>query len=73
MGAEFASGAGFDAGDLSIVIRTMIAALISLWGVWVVWKQFQLFGAGRMDVGEWGANAIKMVLLVVFVLILVGT
>ena len=73
MGAEFAVGAGFDAGDLSIIIRSMIAALITLWGVWIMWKQFQLFGAGRMEVGEWGANAIKMVLLVVFVLILVGT
>ena len=73
MGAEFASGAGFGAGDLSIVIRSMIAALIMLWGVWTMWKQFQLFGAGRMDVGDWGANVIKMILLIVFVLILVGT
>lgn len=72
MGAEFDVGAGFAAGDLGIVIRSMIAALITLWGVWIMWKQFQLFGAGRMDLGDWGANVIKMVLLVVFVLIVVG-
>lgn len=72
MGADFAFGAGFTAGDLNLYIRSMIAALITLWGVWVMWKQFQLFGAGRMEVGDWGANAIKTVLLVVFVLILVG-
>lgn len=73
MGADFAIGAGFNAADLSIVIRSMVAALIVLWGSWVMWKQFQLFSAGRMEVGEWGANTLKMVFLVVFVLIIVGT
>jgi len=72
MEAAFNIGAGFDAFDLSILIRSMIAALFTLWGVWMMWKQFQLVGSNRMEIGEWGANVIKMVLLLVFVLIIVG-
>lgn len=73
MGAEFTLGAGFGAGALSIAIRSMISALIVLWGSWIMWKQFQLFSAGQMAVGDWGVNVIKMVFLVAFVLIVVGT
>ncbi len=69
----FALGAGFDASDLNILIRSMIAALFALWGVWTMHKQFLMFGDKRMDIGTWGANVIKMVLLVTFVLIIVGT
>lgn len=72
MEAAFNLGAGFSANGLNIFIRSMIAALIMLWGVWTLWKQFQLFGSGRMEVGDWGANAIKMILLLVFVLVIVG-
>jgi len=72
MEADFNLGAGFDANDLSIFIRSMIASLITLWGAWVMYKQFQLVGSGRMEIGDWGTNVIKMVLLVVFVLIIVG-
>lgn len=68
----FALGAGFDASDLNILIRSMIAALIALWGVWTMYKQFQLMGDRRMEIGAWGANVIKMILLVTFVLIIVG-
>ncbi len=72
MEAAFSQGAGFSANDLSMLIRTMIASLITLWGVWTMYKQFQLVGDKRMDIGIWGANVIKMVLLVTFVLIIVG-
>ena len=72
MEAAFDLGAGFSAGDLGIFIRGMIASLITLWGAWVTYKQYQLVDNGRMEIGDWGANVIKMVLLVVFVLIIVG-
>lgn len=72
MGAAFDIGAGFSATGLSFLIRGMIASLITLWGVWMMYKQFQLVGGGRMEVGDWGANVVKMVLLVTFVIIIVG-
>jgi len=72
MEAAFNLGAGFNAGDLNLFIRSVIASLITLWGAWIMYKQFQLVGNGRMEIGDWGANVIKMVLLVVFVLIIVG-
>jgi len=68
----FNLGAGFAANELNLFIRSVIAALITLWGVWIMWKQYQLVGSGRMEIGDWGANAIKMVLLLAFVLIIVG-
>lgn len=72
MGAEFTTGAGFSAVQLGLFIRGFIAALATLWVAWVMYKQFQLFGQGRMPVGEWGGNTIKLVILLVFILIVVG-
>ncbi|MCF6256152.1 MAG: TIGR03758 family integrating conjugative element protein [Gammaproteobacteria bacterium] len=72
MEAAFNLGAGFSANELNILIRGMIASLITIWGAWIMWKQFQMVGDSRMKIGEWGVNVAKMIFLVTFVLIIVG-
>ena len=72
MDANFFTGAGFNAGDLNLFFRGVIASLICIWTGWVAWKQFQLAVHGHLSYGDWFVNVVKAVFVMTLLLILVG-
>lgn len=71
MEQAFADGAGFNAADVSILIRVMIASLYTLFTAWLAWKQYALVREERMEVGKWINNVIIHVSLLVGILLIV--
>jgi len=72
MEANFLTGAGFNAGDLNLFFRGVIASLICIWAVWTSWKQFQLTQSGQLSYGDWFVNVVKAVFIMTLLLIIVG-
>jgi len=63
MEAAFQTGAGFTAGEVSILIRVMILSIFSLWSGWVIWKQFKLVVSNGLTIGEWFFNVVTNLIL----------
>ncbi len=71
METAFFNGAGFNAVDVSVMIRVMIASLYALFSGWVCWRQFALVREERMEVGKWLNNVIWQISLLVGILLIV--
>lgn len=71
MEQSFLDGAGFNASDVSVLIRVMIASLYTLFVAWLSWKQFALVREERMEVGKWFNNVVWQISLLVGVLLIV--
>lgn len=71
MEQAFFDGAGFNASDVSILIRVMIASLYTLFVGWMSWKQYALVRQERMEVGTWFNNIIIHISLLVGILLIV--
>jgi len=61
MEAAFLTGAGFTAGEVSMLIRVMILSLFALWSGWVIWKQFKMVVTNGLTIGEWFFNVVTNV------------
>ena len=71
METAFFNGAGFNAADVSVMIRVIIASLYTLFVGWMSWKQYALVREERMEVGKWFNNVIWQMSLLVGILLIV--
>jgi hypothetical protein len=73
MEAAFYEAAGYNANEVALAIRGLLAALFSLWAIWVIYNQFKLVVAEQLTVLQWVFNSITTVFILTMVLVLVGT
>ncbi len=57
---NFEIAAGISAVDLSILIRSIFASILTVWSAWVLYKQFLLYTAKRTTVVEFGSVSLKL-------------
>lgn len=63
MEQAFLDGAGFSANAVSILIRTLLLGLFTLWTARSIYLQFGLVRKDRLELGEWIFNTITMVFM----------
>jgi hypothetical protein len=72
MEQAFYEGAGYYASNLALFVKGILAALFSLWALWIIYNQFKLVVADQLPVLNWVFNSITTVIILTLVLILVG-
>jgi hypothetical protein len=73
MEAAFYDAAGYNAREVALAIRGLLAALFSLWAIWVIYNQFKLVVTEQLTVLQWVFNSITTVFILTMILVLVGT
>jgi hypothetical protein len=73
MEAAFYDAAGYNAHEVALAIRGLLAALFSLWAIWVIYNQFKLVVTEQLTVLQWVFNSITTVFILTMILVLVGT
>jgi len=74
LAAAFATGAGFEAIDMSMLIRGTIAAVYMIWAGWIAYKQFILMAEDdeKLTFPDFRFNMIKLSLSITLILVLVS-
>ncbi len=74
LAAAFATGAGFAANDMSMLIRGLVASSYMLWSCWIAYKQFILMAASNEEsaFADFRMNMIRLVLGITLVLFLIS-
>jgi integrating conjugative element protein (TIGR03758 family) len=73
MEEAFLAGAGFSATELQHTVRGLVAALFSLWAIWIIYNQFKLVVTEQLTVIQWVFNSVTTVVILTMVLTLVST
>ena len=72
LAAAFATGAGFEAIEMSLLIRGLLAAAYMIWAAWVAYKQFILMADEKLSFADYRMNMIRLSLSITVILVLVS-
>ncbi|MEW8139170.1 MAG: DUF3262 family protein [Candidatus Thiodiazotropha endolucinida] len=72
MEAAFLEGAGFNSNGLQLLVRGFIAALFSLWALWVIYNQFKLVVAEQLTVIQWVFNTVTVTVIYTIMLVIIA-